>query len=705
VSDRETVVTKSFVVTVNSVFDPAFISDLPNTNNRDSSLVNIPVFIGADNRPDCLLSLSATSDNPALLPQSAISIGGDYPDCTVSLYPPPLDKITGIITITLTVNDSSQTVQDTFTVEIFPIWYQEAFIKASNAESDDNFGSALSLAGDTLIVGALAEDSNQTTITNGTTSGLDNDATNSGAVYIYRRSVSEWVQESYLKAVNSEVNDQFGSSVIISGSTLAVGVRLEDSNQTTITNGTTASSNNSATSSGAVYVYERTGTQWTQEAYVKAVNTEPSAEFGSAVSLSDNTLVVGAYQEDNNQSTITNGSTAATTLLYGYPGMGAVYVYRRVGNQWAQQAYIKAANARMFAYFGASISLSGDTLAVGSWGEYANQTTITNGTTASSDSSAVATGAVYIYRRTGVQWGQEAYVKAANAEAYDRFGTSVALSGDILAVGAQRESSNQTVITNDSTASADNSAYASGAVYIYRRNGTQWAQEAYVKAANAASNDGFGLPVALTGNTLAVGATGEDSSQTTLTNSSAASSDDTLTDSGAVYVYRRTGSLWAQEAYLKAFSGRRRENFGQGITLSGDTLAVGSIDDSGQTTITNGSMVSTGSFARNSGAVYVFRNSRRLFDPDVYVSGRTSTSLTFNWGGNLGSGTTVKVAPAASGTATAAADCTGGTVLPDGTTSYTYSGLASSTKYGFRFCAWDGSTASGGTTLWAETQP
>jgi hypothetical protein len=728
VSDRETVVTKSFVVTVNSVFDPAFISDLQSTNNRDSSLVNIPVFIGADNRPDCLLSLSATSDNPALLPQSAISIGGDYPDCTVSLYPPPLDKITGTVTVTLTVNDGSQTVQDTFTVEIFPIWYQEAFIKASNAESRDYFGSkggqyawyspffggmmnwnpmgsAVSLSGDSLAAGAPGEDSNQTTITNGSTASLDNDASNSGAVYVYRRAGSEWAPEAYLKAVNAQAGDEFGSSVFISGETLAVAARFEDSNQATITNGSTASSNNSATSSGAVYVYQRTGTQWAQEAYLKAANAEASAEFGSAVSLSDNTLAVGACQEDNIVNTITNGTTATTTF-YGHPGSGAVYVYRRVGNQWAQQAYIKAANERSEGYFGASISLSGDTLAVGSSGESANQTTITNGTTASSDYSPHSIGAVYVYRRTGVQWGQEAYVKAANAEVGDKFGTGVALSGDILAVGAIEEDSNQTVISNDSTASTDNNAAAAGAVYIYRRTGTQWAQEAYVKSTNAGPADGFGSRVALSGTTLVVGATGEDSAQTTLTNSSAASSDNTLTDSGAVYVFRRTGSLWAQEAYLKEASAKEFSNFGTQITLSGDTLAVGTFsNDSNQTTITNGSTTSFDNTSQDSGAVYVFRNSRRLFDPDVYVSGRTSTSLTFNWGGNLGSGTTVKVAPAASGTATAAADCTGGTVLPDGTMSYTYSGLNAASKYGFRFCAWDGTNASGGTTLWAETQP
>ena len=101
--------------------------------------------------------------------------------------------------------------------------------------------------------------------------------------------------------------------------------------------------------------------------------------------------------------------------------------------------------------------------------EDSNQTTITNGTTASADNSAGNSGAVYIYKRTGTTWAQEAYVKAANAEASDGFGGSVAISGDTVVVGAYAEASSQTTITNGATASSDNSASNSGAVYIYVR--------------------------------------------------------------------------------------------------------------------------------------------------------------------------------------------------------------------------------------------
>ena len=170
-------------------------------------------------------------------------------------------------------------------------------------------------------------------------------------------------------------------------------------------------------------------------------------------------------------------------------------------------------------------------------GDDSNQTTITNGTSASSDDSNANSGAVYVYKRTGTSWAQEAYIKAANNDASDFFGSSVSISGDTLAVGAYREDSNQTTITNGTTASSDNSNASSGAVYVYKRTGTSWVQEAYIKAANNDADERFGWSVSIDNDTVAVGASREDSNQTTITNGTSASSDNSSSDSGAVYVY------------------------------------------------------------------------------------------------------------------------------------------------------------------------
>ena len=134
--------------------------------------------------------------------------------------------------------------------------------------------------------------------------------------------------------------------------------------------------------------------------------------------------------------------------------------------RWSQESFIKAANADPHDYFGFSLSISGDSLAVGAYAENANQSIISNGSTASSDDFLSDSGAVYVYRRSGVNWAQEAYVKAANAGVGDNLGYSVALSGDTLAASAFLEDSNQTTITNGTSASLDNSATNSGAVYV-----------------------------------------------------------------------------------------------------------------------------------------------------------------------------------------------------------------------------------------------
>jgi uncharacterized Zn-binding protein involved in type VI secretion len=500
-----------------------------------------------------------------------------------------------------------------FTTESAPLWAQEAYIKASNNDTGDSFGALigtdpLALDGDTLAVGASDEDSNQTTITNGTTSSSDNSNTRAGAVYVYKRTGTTWEQEAYVKASNNDEKDWFGATVALDGDTLAVGAYKEDSNQTTITNGTSASSDNSNTRAGAVYVYKRTGTTWEQEAYIKASNNDVRDEFGYYLALDGDTLAVGAYGEDSNQTTITNDNSTSSSNDSSSDS-GAVYVYKRTGTTWAQEAYIKASNNDVGDEFG-RVALDGDTLAVGAYREDSHSALIRNGTSTSSSNIYTDSGAVYVYKRTGTTWAQEAYIKASNNNALDHFGRRVALDGDTLAVGARFEDSNQTTITNDnSTASSDNSNGSSGAVYVYKRTGTTWAQEAYVKASNNAASDLFGYNVALDGDTLAVGAILEDSNQTTITNdNSTASSDNSNSASGAVYVYKRTGTTWAQVAYVKASNNDVDDNFGYEVALDGDTLAVGAYgEDSNQTTITNdNSTASSDNSNSASGAVYVY---------------------------------------------------------------------------------------------------
>jgi hypothetical protein len=148
----------------------------------------------------------------------------------------------------------------------------------------------------------------------------DNSATSSGAAYVFVRSGATWTQQAHLKASNTEAGDQFGTNIAISGDTLVVGASIEGSNATGV-NGNQA--DNSASFSGAAYVFVRSGTSWSQQAYLKASNNEAGDQFGSSVALSGDTLVVGTQGEDSNAVGV-NGNQADNSASFS----GAVYVFR-----------------------------------------------------------------------------------------------------------------------------------------------------------------------------------------------------------------------------------------------------------------------------------------------------------------------------------------------------------------------------------------
>lgn len=485
------------------------------------------------------------------------------------------------------------------------LWESQAYLKAPNADPSDQFGTAVGISGDTIVVGAIGEASNETTITNGESASSDNSLGLAGAVYVFQRTGSTWSQQAYIKAPNAEASDQFGVSVAIDGDTIVVGANLEDSNQTTITNGPTASGDNSVSNSGAVYVFKRSGSTWAQEAYLKPSNAEASDQFGFPVAISGDTIVVGSYLEDSNQTSITNGPTASGDNSS--TDSGAIYVFQRSGSTWSQQAYIKPSNVETQDFFGKGLAISGDTIVAGANFEDSNQITITNGGIASSNNGALNAGAAYVFQRSGSTWVEQAYLKAPNAEAGDQFGEDVAISKDTIVVSAFAEASNQITITNGQTASSDNSSTNAGAAYVFKRTGSTWTQEAYLKAPNAKADEYFGVSLAIEGDTIAVGTIFEDSGQRTVTNGQTINIDNSAPRSGAIFVYGRTGSNWALNAYLKAPNADTDDRLGNVIALSLDTIVVGvPQEDSNQTTITNGPTASSDNSSVSSGAASVF---------------------------------------------------------------------------------------------------
>tara|TARA_R110002096_G_scaffold16898_1_gene57632 strand:- start:80421 stop:82268 length:1848 start_codon:yes stop_codon:yes gene_type:complete len=416
-------------------------------------------------------------------------------------------------------NQQSNAAENSGAVYVFrregATWVQEAYLKASNAEAGDRFGFEVSLDGDTLAVAAISEDSSSTGIGGNED---NNDANTSGAVYVFRRSGETWSQEAYVKASNTDASDRFGTSISLSGDSLAVGAQLEASNAS----GINGSQNNLLASSGAVYVFRRNGTSWSQEAYIKASNPGLVDGFGESVSLHGDALAVGASAEDSNASGVNGVQDNADAQ-----NSGAVYLFRRSGTSWSQEAYIKASNVEESDKFGESVALYADTLAVGATREDSSATGVggSEGDNATSNS-----GAVYVFRKTGDTWAQEAYIKAANTDAVDVLGQRLALSNDLLVVAAN-EASNATGIGGNIS---DNSAEGSGAVYMYRREGTSWLHEAYIKSSNSEADDRFGVTVSLAGSRLVIGSLSEAS------NASGVNGDETnnaLSNSGAIYLF------------------------------------------------------------------------------------------------------------------------------------------------------------------------
>jgi hypothetical protein len=420
---------------------------------------------------------------------------------------------------------------------------QHAYIKASNPDGSganatgagDQFGYAMAMSGDgnTLAIGAPNESSNAT--------GVDgvqdnNQAPESGAVYVFTRDGEHWVPQAYLKASNAGAFDQFGFSLSLShdGNVLAVGAFAEGSASTGVDGD---QDDDSARNAGAVYVFTRSGAAWSQQAYLKASNVRRDYDmyFGWSVSLSSDgaTLAVGARGEDGDPAAGGNQSDNSIS------NAGAVYVFARADASWEQRAYLKAAIAANHDAFGSSLALSADghTLAVGAYSENGDSSGIT---TPSPAKFIGDSGAVYVFRRFGATWRQDAYIKASIPGVRDTFGWSVALSGDgcRLLVGARHEQSDANGFNGNE---ASNLSDKSGASYMYARSNGGWSRKAYIKASNTGVGDEFGISVALSadGGSFAIGAHGEQSGAGGINGDQ---SNDDHPQAGAVYAFATEGA-------------------------------------------------------------------------------------------------------------------------------------------------------------------
>lgn len=517
-----------------------------------------------------------TGDDGASLTVNGVATKSGAPSTPVAL---PEGEST-LITVKVTAADGTTT--QTYSIDVAreqaASFAQQAYIKASNAGTDDSFGYSVAFDGDTLAVGAPLEDGDASS----TTVNPNDDALEAGAVYVFNRSGGVWNEQAYIKASNANSGDWFGSSVALDGDTLAVGAFHEDGDASS----TAASPTDNAQRAGAAYVFTRSAGGWSQQAYIKASNAESFGYFGISIAVDGDTLLVGATGEGSDTAETPNNNLAAA---------GAAYIFTRSAGVWSQRDYLKASNAGESDHFGGSVALDGSTLAVAASGESGDASS----TAASPNDNSQNAGAVYVFTRSSEDWTQHAYLKASNAGTDDRFGQSVALDGDNVVVGAMREGGD----VNSTAANPNDNSQNAGAAYVFTRSAGDWNQQAYLKASTETPDQFghlFGVSVALENDTLVVGAFAENGDA----NSTSADPNNLATNSGAAYVFTRSSGVWSDLAYLKASNAGAGDSFGAAVALDGDSVVGASLEEDGDI---NSTAANPNDNALNAGAVYLFR--------------------------------------------------------------------------------------------------
>lgn len=422
---------------------------------------------------------------------------------------------------------------------------QLAYLKAHNAGVEDTFGDKVAVSGDTVVIGAKVEDGSATTI-----NGADDDlAASAGAAYVFVRDAGTgtWVQQAYLKASNGESGDRFGAEVAIDGDTIVVGAENEDGE------------GNSKGNSGAAYVFVRSGESWTEEVILRPSDAASGDWFGGDVAISGDTIVVGAYRENQ------------------------AFVFTRNGQTWTEQQILTGSNTESGDSFGRDVTIDGDTIVVGAFFEGSDAAGIDG---PQDNNNRVASGAAYVFTRNAGTWSQQAYLKASDPVTDDLFGGTLSLSGNTLAVGVYHKNQER------------------GAAYIFVRDGSIWSQQDYLEASNMGFQDDFGAALSLSGDLLVVGAAREDGEGDTI-----------ASDAGAVYAFRRDGVTWSEIAYLKASNFEPSDWFGRGVGISGKTMVAGAFfEDSSE------SGGEADNSTENAGAAYIFNIGSQVVDPGADIT-------------------------------------------------------------------------------------
>ncbi|MDD3814226.1 MAG: FG-GAP repeat protein [Desulfocapsaceae bacterium] len=435
-------------------------------------------------------------------------------------------------------------------------WIQQFKLTASDGASSDNFGWSISISGNTIIVGSPEDDDN----------GSD-----AGSAYVFEKPAEGWAamtQTAKLTASDGATSDHFGRTVSISNDTIVVGAPYDDDNGLT---------------SGSAYVFVKPASGWvdtTQTAKLTAGDGAAGDFFGNSVSVSGDVIVVGASEDDD------NGGES-----------GSAYVFEKPVSGWGdmtQTAKLTASDGDLSDHFGGSVSISGDVIAVGAGFD---------------DDKGRDSGSAYVYVKPISGWAdmtQTAKLTASDGAEYDYLGShSISISDETVVVGATFD---------------DDNGGNSGSAYVYVKPLAGWgdmAQTAKLTASDGDMWDQFGESVSINGNTIVIGAIGD---------------DDKGSGSGSVYVFKKPLSGWTtmtEAAKLTATDGQMSDQFGISVATDGDVIIAGAYYDDD-----NGAESGSAYINFIKGTVYAFSGTNGSLDVSTpspqTVEYYSTTQFTFN---------------------------------------------------------------------------
>ena len=370
-----------------------------------------------------------------------------------------------------------------------PTQLEDVKLVASDAAAGDFFGNSVAIDGDVAIVGA---------------DRVDEFGVDAGAAYVFRFDGVLWNEEAKLSPSDVAAGDFFGRRVALHGDVAVVPSLHHD---------------DSFTDSGAVYVFRYDGVGWVEEQKLVAPDPGTGDQFGNAVAVRDDVLVIGSRFDDTDVST-----------------SGSTFVFRFDGANWNFEQKLQASDRAFGDRFGEEVTIDGTAIAIGARDD---------------DDGGSNSGSVYVFRDGGVSWSQEAKLTASDAGAGDLFGEAVDMRGDVLLVGATL---------------SDAAGSNAGSAYVFRYDGMAWSEEAQLLASDAGGGDRFGRAVATCADVAIIGAFRD---------------DDLGTNAGAAYVFRFDGMTWVEEVKLHTSDGANGDRIGGAVAISGSAVIGARSEDDG----------------------------------------------------------------------------------------------------------------------------